>query len=75
MIHISRVPGERVCVQVIAADRGPGIRDIARVLSPNFVSQTGMGRGLRGTRSIMDSFDIQSRPGEGTVVTVQKYLS
>jgi serine/threonine-protein kinase RsbT len=75
VIHISRINGEKIGVQIIASDRGPGIPDVDKVLSPSYVSKTGMGRGLRGTRSIMDYFDIYSRPGEGTVITVRKTLS
>ena len=62
-------------IQVIATDRGPGIPDVERVLSPTYRSTSGMGRGLRGTRTLMDYFDIYSRPGEGTIVTVRKAVS
>lgn len=71
-VRIRRASGERPVIEVIAIDRGPGIPDINRVLSPVFQSKTGMGRGLRGTRSLMDFFEIQSRAGEGTTVTVRK---
>ena len=75
VIRIRRLTADGVGVQVIASDRGPGIPDVNKVLSPGFHSKTGMGRGLSGTRALMDSFDIQSRPGEGTIVTVQKAKS
>lgn len=75
VIHISRMNTEKPTIQVIATDRGPGIPDVERVLSPTYRSTSGMGRGLRGTRTLMDYFDIYSRPGEGTIVTVRKAVS
>jgi serine/threonine-protein kinase RsbT len=75
VIHIRRMNAEKPCIQVIATDRGPGIPDVEKVLSASYRSKSGMGLGLRGTRAIMDYFDIFSRPGEGTIVTVRKNLS
>ncbi len=43
------------------------------ILEGNFRSKTGMGFGLRGSRKIMDSFDITSEPGKGTRVEIVKY--
>jgi signal transduction histidine kinase len=56
------------------SDRGPGIADVAAVLSSQFQSRTGMGVGVRGSRSLMDRFDISSVVGEGTTVTMSKRL-
>lgn len=61
-------------IEVLACDRGPGIDDINRVMSPSYKSKTGMGVGLRGTRSIVDEFEIHTAPGQGTTVRVRKYL-
>jgi serine/threonine-protein kinase RsbT len=65
----------RAGVQVIASDHGPGIPDVSRVLRPDFRSKTGMGRGLQGTRALMDFFEIHSSPGGGTTVTIRKSKS
>lgn len=62
-------------VEVMAFDRGPGIPDIDAVLRPGFKSRTGMGAGLRGTRALMDHFDVATGPGRGTVVTIRKRRS
>jgi serine/threonine-protein kinase RsbT len=61
-------------VVVIATDTGPGIPDIARVMTPGYVSRTGMGIGLQGAKRLMDEFDIESVPGRGTTVTLRKYV-
>lgn len=60
-------------IEVIARDEGPGIPDVAAILSPAFRSRTGMGVGLRGTRRIVDFFDVKTTIGEGTTVVVRKY--
>ncbi len=57
------------------ADKGPGIADLDRVMRGRFVSNTGLGLGLMGTRRLMDDFNIESAPGKGTTVRVAKRLS
>ncbi len=59
---------------VILRDRGPGIADLPAVLSGSHKSATGMGIGLLGARRLMDTFDIVSKPGEGTTVRLGKTL-
>jgi len=55
-------------------DQGPGIEDLSLVLSGQYRSKTGMGLGLLGARKLMDAFDIQTAPGQGTTVTLRKLL-
>ena len=56
-------------------DKGPGIEDVSSVLSPGFRSRTGMGVGIRGSRRLMDRFNIASPPDHrGTVVEMAKRL-
>jgi signal transduction histidine kinase len=63
-------------LQITARDEGPGIEEarLRSILRGNFRSASGLGVGLVGTRRLMDEFDIESRPGEGTRVTVVKWL-
>jgi serine/threonine-protein kinase RsbT len=58
---------------VIARDSGPGIRDVARAVTPGFASTRGLGLGLPGARRLMDEFDVESEPSEGTTVTMTKW--
>jgi serine/threonine-protein kinase RsbT len=74
-VTLRSLPGPRRGVEVVARDNGPGIPDLEAALKPNYRSSTGMGAGLRGTRSLMDSFDVVTRPGRGTVITVRKLQS
>jgi serine/threonine-protein kinase RsbT len=43
---------------ICATDRGSGIQNLAHVLSGDYRSKTGLGRGLIGTKRLADSFDI-----------------
>lgn len=52
---------------IVAEDDGPGIADLELVLSGNYRSRTGLGRGLLGSRQLADQFDIQTSPA-GTIV-------
>lgn len=59
---------------VIAKDYGPGIHDVNKALEDGFTTGEGMGLGLPGARRLMDDFEIQSEIGEGTIVTMKKWL-
>lgn len=63
-------------LQVTARDDGPGIEDarLRAIARGTYRSPSGMGVGLAGTRRLMDEFEIISQPGEGTRVTVVKWL-
>jgi signal transduction histidine kinase len=65
-------PQRRLIITV--ADKGPGITGLEEVLAGHYISKTGMGIGLIGTRRIMDRLEIQSSAGEGTTVTMTKFL-
>jgi signal transduction histidine kinase/CheY-like chemotaxis protein len=55
-------------------DQGAGIVGLADILEGRYVSPTGMGMGIVGTRRLMDTFEIDSAPGRGTRVRFAKYL-
>jgi signal transduction histidine kinase len=61
-------------LQIHIADQGPGIGNLALILSGNYKSQTGMGMGILGARRLMDRCDIDTAPGRGTAITLQKLL-
>lgn len=65
--------GEQVMVARIT-DTGPGIPHLDEVLGGTYVSRTGMGMGIVGTRRLMDRFDLRSVSGQGTTVTMAKRL-
>jgi serine/threonine-protein kinase RsbT len=69
-----RVLDGRRGLGIEASDQGPGIADLNKVMSPGYRSRTGMGVGLQGTKRLVDAFEIRSAVGQGTVVTVRKYV-
>lgn len=61
------------CIEVIAADRGPGISDVELVLTRGYTTyERSLGIGLSGVKRLMDSFHIYSEVGKGTVVVTEK---
>ncbi len=65
--------GTKSGVKIVARDRGPGIADIAQVMQDGYSSRKGMGIGLPGTKRLMDEFEIRSKIGNGTTVTMKKW--
>lgn len=65
--------GARRGLQLRFSDRGPGIADIPLALTPGYTSGGGLGLGLSGAKSLCDEFDLQSAPGQGTVVTITRW--
>ena len=60
-------------VRLIFEDQGPGIPDIERALTDGYTSGNGMGLGLGGARRLSHEFDIDSKPGEGTKITIVRW--
>jgi signal transduction histidine kinase len=60
--------------QIEIQDEGPGIADLPAILEGRYVSKTGMGIGITGSRRLVDQFDIASSPRTGTTATLGKWL-
>ncbi len=56
------------------ADTGPGIDNVNEILAGRYRSSTGMGLGIVGAQRLVDHFELDSRPGTGTTVTLKKLL-
>lgn len=65
--------GARRGVRALFADAGPGIADVSLALTDGWTSGTGLGLGLPGAKRLVDDFDLQTRPGAGTTVSVVKW--
>jgi serine/threonine-protein kinase RsbT len=65
--------GQRVGIEVLVADEGPGIADTELVLREGHTTGAGLGMGLPGTRRLMDDMEIDSELGRGTRVTIRKW--
>jgi len=66
--------GSRRGVRLIFEDQGPGIADIERALTDGFTSGSGLGLGLGGAKRLCNEFEIKSLPGEGTTVTLTRWI-
>ena len=54
-------------------DHGPGIADVELALQDGYTTGSGLGLGLGGTRRLVNEFEIESRPGEGTRVCITRW--
>jgi len=54
-------------------DQGPGIADTALALTDGYTTGNGLGLGLSGARRLSQDFELSSRPGEGTRITIARW--
>ena len=55
------------------ADEGPGIPDLDLALTDRWTSGNGLGLGLSGAKRLVQEFNIETRPGAGTRVTISRW--
>lgn len=76
--------GGTVCIEALAdggkrglrvtfEDRGPGIADIGLAMTDGYTTGVGLGLGLSGAKRLSDEFEISSRVGEGTRITIVRW--
>jgi serine/threonine-protein kinase RsbT len=61
-------------IQIVARDNGPGINDVGLAMKDGYSTSRSLGLGLPGTKRLMDEFEIDSKPGKGTRITIRKWL-
>jgi len=54
-------------------DQGPGIENVEQAMKDGFSTGTGLGLGLGGAKRLSNEFEIASRPGEGTRITITRW--
>jgi serine/threonine-protein kinase RsbT len=65
--------GGRVGLRLHFIDHGPGIPDIAQAMTDGWTTGSGLGLGLAGAKRLVNEFEIVSRVGEGTHVTITRW--
>ena len=65
--------GGRKGLRLHFSDDGPGIANMEQAMTDGWTSGTGMGLGLSGARRLVNDFEIDSRPGAGTRVTITRW--
>ncbi len=61
-------------IEVICEDEGPGIEDLELAMQDGYSTSKGLGKGLPGAKRLVDEFEIESAPDQGTKVTIRKWL-
>jgi serine/threonine-protein kinase RsbT len=54
-------------------DQGPGIPDIELAMRDGYTTGNGLGLGLSGARKLSHEFEIHSKPGAGTRITITRW--
>jgi len=65
--------GRRVGLRLTFEDKGPGIENLELVMKDGYTSGGGLGLGLGGAKRLSNEFEIVSRPGEGTRVSIARW--
>jgi len=60
-------------IEIVAVDKGPGIRDVSLAMVDGYSTSGCLGLGLAGVRRLMDDCEIKSVSGQGTTVTARKW--
>jgi serine/threonine-protein kinase RsbT len=65
--------GPRTGLRLIFEDTGPGIPDVELALRDGFTTGSGLGLGLGGAKRLMSDFEISTRVGQGTKITITRW--
>jgi serine/threonine-protein kinase RsbT len=65
--------GGRKGLRVTFEDNGPGIADLDLAMKDGYTTGGGLGLGLSGAKRLSNEFEIRSKPGEGTRVTILRW--
>ena len=55
------------------SDEGPGIPNLDLAMTDGWTSGTGLGMGLTGAKRLVNEFEIDTKPGGGTRVTITRW--
>jgi len=66
--------GTKKGLRITVTDEGPGIPDVDLAITGGFSTSKGLGKGLSGTKKLMDDFSIQTEVGKGTEVVIIKWM-
>ena len=65
--------GIRSGLRVVFEDTGPGIANLELAMMDGWTSGGGLGKGLPGSKRLVNDFDLQSTPGQGTRVSITRW--
>ena len=73
VLSLQTLNGPRVGVCLTFEDKGPGIADLDLAMRDGFTTGAGLGLGLGGARRLVNEFEIVSKPGKGTTVSITRW--
>ncbi len=60
-------------LRLVFEDRGPGIPDVELALKEGYTTAGGLGLGLGGAKRLVNEFEIESTPGQGTRIVAVRW--
>ncbi len=60
-------------LRLVFEDHGPGIPDVQLALKDGYTTGGGLGLGLGGARRLVNDFEIESTPGQGTRIAITRW--
>ena len=72
-MQLDLLNGPRNGLRLTFEDKGPGIPNVELALRDGFTTGGGLGLGLGGAKRLVSDFEISSRLGEGTRVTITRW--
>ncbi|WP_367257053.1 ATP-binding protein [Pseudomonas sp. stari2] len=63
----------KVGLRLTFRDEGPGIADIKLAMTDGWTSGSGLGLGLTGAKRLVDEFELDTAPGQGTRITITRW--
>lgn len=64
---------DHVGLSLTFEDRGPGIANVDLALRDGYTTGDGLGLGLGGAKRLVNEFEIESKPGDGTRIRVVRW--
>jgi serine/threonine-protein kinase RsbT len=65
--------GARSGLRLIFSDQGPGIVNLELAMTDGWTSGKGLGMGLSGAKRLVNEFDIDTRVGAGTRISIARW--
>lgn len=65
--------GVRTGLRLTFRDEGPGIADADQAMVDGWSSGSGLGLGLSGSKRLVNEFELESAPGQGTRVSITQW--
>ena len=64
---------DRKGLRLTFQDEGPGIPNITLAMTDGWTTGSGLGMGLSGAKRLVNEFEIESKPGAGTRITITRW--